>query len=186
MRACDNGTWLDGGRKRIINCNCSCVAIIQMITWNLSNLRPSSRDNTFLNPLNAELNPICNLLVLLGDLTFMGSCIVSIFQYTCTVYPTRCNVTQFIYIWKLLYMFRVVLPHIIRSAYNCIYSIWYLSRRYCYLPLSWRVGTGLSVLWVAYATHSVTNTSCCRYSCMRFWWCVEVPPETCKAVSRYK
>jgi hypothetical protein len=27
---------------------------------------------------------------------------------------------------------------IIRSANNCIYSIWYLSRRYCYLPLSWK------------------------------------------------
>ena len=24
------------------------------------------------------------------------------------IYPTRCNVTQFIYIWKLLYVFRVV------------------------------------------------------------------------------
>jgi hypothetical protein len=35
------------------------------------------------NPLNAELNPICHLLVLLGDLTFMGSCVLSIFQYTC-------------------------------------------------------------------------------------------------------
>jgi hypothetical protein len=34
-----------------------------------------------LNPLNAELNPICHLLILLGDLTFMGPCIVSIFQY---------------------------------------------------------------------------------------------------------
>ena len=33
------------------------------------------------NPLNAELNPICHLLVLLGDLMFMGPCIVSIFQY---------------------------------------------------------------------------------------------------------
>jgi hypothetical protein len=31
-----------------------------------------------LNPLNAELNPICHLLGLLGDLTFMGPCIVSI------------------------------------------------------------------------------------------------------------
>jgi len=38
--------------------------------------------------------------------------------------------------WKLLYMFRVVPPPIIRSANNCIYSIWYLSHRYCYLPLS--------------------------------------------------
>jgi hypothetical protein len=36
----------------------------------------------FLNHLNVELNPICHFLVLLGDLTFMGPCIVSIFQYT--------------------------------------------------------------------------------------------------------
>jgi len=32
----------------------------------------------------------------------------------------------------------------------------------------------------------VTNTRCCRYSGMRSWWWVEVPPETCRAVSRYK
>ena len=31
---------------------------------------------------------------------------------------------------KLLYLFRVVSPPI-RSTYNCIYSIWYLSNRYC-------------------------------------------------------
>jgi len=30
---------------------------------------------------------------------------------------------------------RVVPPPIIRSAYNCIYSMWYLSHHYCYLPL---------------------------------------------------
>ena len=35
----------------------------------------------FFNPLHAELNPICHSLILLGDLTFMGPCIVSIFQY---------------------------------------------------------------------------------------------------------
>jgi hypothetical protein len=45
-------------------------------------------------------------------------------------------------------MFRVVLPPIIRSAYNCIYSIWYLSHRYCYLPLSWESWNGFP------ATHS--------------------------------
>ena len=42
------------------------------------------------------------------------------------------------FIWKLLYTFRVVPPPIIRSANNCIYSIWYLSHRYCYLPLLWK------------------------------------------------
>jgi hypothetical protein len=35
----------------------------------------------YINPLNTELNPICHLLVLLGDLTFMGPCIGSMFQY---------------------------------------------------------------------------------------------------------
>jgi hypothetical protein len=39
------------------------------------------------------------------------------------------------FIWKLLYLFRVVSPPIIRSANNCIYNIWYLSDCYCYLPL---------------------------------------------------
>jgi hypothetical protein len=29
-------------------------------------------------------------------------------------------------------------PPIIRSTFNCIYSVWYLSHRYCYLQLSWR------------------------------------------------
>ena len=38
---------------------------------------------------------------------------------------------------KLLYMFWVVSPLIIRSTHNCIYSIWYFLYRYCYLPLLW-------------------------------------------------
>jgi hypothetical protein len=36
---------------------------------------------SWFNPLNTELNPICHLLILLGDLTLMGPCILSIFQY---------------------------------------------------------------------------------------------------------
>jgi hypothetical protein len=32
----------------------------------------------YINPLNAELNPMRHLLILLGNLTFMGKCIVSI------------------------------------------------------------------------------------------------------------
>ena len=35
----------------------------------------------YFNPLNAELNSVCHSLIL-GDLTFMDTCIVSIFQYT--------------------------------------------------------------------------------------------------------
>jgi len=84
---------------------------------------------------------------------FTYSCIVIKYLKFSNIYTTRCNFTQFIYIWKLLYMFRVVPSPIIRGADKCIYSIWYLSHRYCYLPLSWK-RTGVSVLWVAYATHS--------------------------------
>jgi len=40
------------------------------------------------------------------------------------------------FIRKFIYMFRVVPSPIIRSANNCIYSIWYLSHRYFYLPLT--------------------------------------------------
>jgi hypothetical protein len=106
-------------------------------------------------------------------------------------------------------MFQVILPLIIiRSAYNCIYSIWHLSHRYCYLPISWKswnwfecaVG-GVLMYWSvrhpqhtqtssnsstisADSSNGVTITRCCRYSCLRSWWWVEVPPETCRAVSR--
>ena len=47
----------------------------------------------------------------------------------------KSNVTQFVYICKLLYMFRVDPPLIIRST-TLYLHIWYLSNRYCYLPLS--------------------------------------------------
>jgi hypothetical protein len=95
-------------------------------------------------------------------------------------------------------------PPIIRSAYNFIYSIWYLSHRYSYLTLSWKSWNRFecSVDGVRHPQHtqtssnssttaadsnkSVTSTRCCRYSSMRSWWWVEVPPETCRAVSRYK
>jgi len=116
--------------------------------------------------------------------------------------PTRCNVTQFILIRKLLYMFRAVPLPTIRSANNCIYSIWYLSHRYCYLPLSWKswnwcecavdgvrhpqhtqTSSNSSTI-AADSNNGVTNTRCCRYSCLRSWWWVVVPPETCRAVSR--
>jgi len=64
----------------------------------------------------------------------MGPCIVIIFQYI----SNKMQRYTVYFIRKLLYMFRVVPPAIIRTANNCIYSIWYLSHRYCYLPLSWK------------------------------------------------
>jgi hypothetical protein len=102
--------------------------------------------NLVVNPLKAELNPICHLVVLSGDLAFMGPCIVSIFKYTCI------------------------------SNKMQRYTL------YFYLESALHVSGGTST----HSSNGVTNTRCCRYSCMRYWWWVEVPPETCRAVSRYK
>jgi hypothetical protein len=43
-----------------------------------------------------------------------------------------------LYFCKLLYMFRMLIPPIIRSTCNCNYSIWHWSNCLYYLPLSWR------------------------------------------------
>jgi hypothetical protein len=61
----------------------------------------------------------------------MGPCVVITFYYI----SKKMQIYTVYFIWKLLYMFRVVPPSVIRSTYNSIYNIWYLSHRYCYLPL---------------------------------------------------
>jgi hypothetical protein len=39
--------------------------------------------------------------------------------------PTRCDYIRLLYFCKMPYMFRVLTPPIIRSTYNCNYSIWH-------------------------------------------------------------
>jgi hypothetical protein len=46
------------------------------------------------------------------------------------------TIHNLLYLCKLLYMFRVVTPPIIRSTFNCNYSTWHWSNRLCYLPYS--------------------------------------------------
>jgi len=90
------------------------------------------------------------LLVLLGDLTFMGPCIVSIFQY-------RSNKMQRYTVYLYLETALRVLGG--TSAHHQERIQLYLQHLVFVTPLllsaaSGRVGTGLSVLWVAYATRS--------------------------------
>ena len=139
-----------------------------------------------------------NKLFVLKYLTFMGSCIVIIFQYM----SNKMQRYVVYFIWKPLYMFQVVSSPIIRSASNCICSIWYMSQRYCYLPRSWKswnwfecpvgdlgnpqhtqTSSNTSTI-AADSNKGVTNIRCCRYSCLRSWWWVMLPPETCRVVSR--
>jgi hypothetical protein len=87
-----------------------------------------------INPLNAELNPICHLLILLGNLTFMGTCIVSIFQYI----SNKIRYTVYLYLETALHVSGGTSTHHQKRIQLYIYSIWYLSHRYCFLPLSWK------------------------------------------------
>jgi hypothetical protein len=73
-------------KHTLIMCNTFCFSTTAMVERTRFNVTSYVHCLSFyqnFNPLNAELSPICHLLVLLGYLTFMDPCIVSIFQYTC-------------------------------------------------------------------------------------------------------
>jgi len=94
------------------------------------------------------------------------------------------TVYSLLYFCKLLYMFRVVTPPIIRSTYNRNYSIWHWSNRLCYLPLWWRgwnCRSNLSTI-AERSRDGLTSARCCNYGYMCSWWWVELPPATCRAV----
>ena len=83
------------------------------------------------------------------------------------------TIYSLLYFCKLIYMFRVVPPSIIRSTYNCNYSIVEEMER---SSNSSTIAEG--------SRHGLTNARCCNYSYMCSWWWVEVPHETCRAVYR--
>jgi hypothetical protein len=89
-----------------------------------------------------------------------------------------------LFFWKLLCMFRVV-PHPSSGAQTTVSTVCGVCHTVTAIcRYRGKDGTGLSVLCcvvrsvAADSSNSVINTRCCRYSC------VEVPPETCRAVFR--
>jgi hypothetical protein len=107
-----------------------------------------------INQLNAELNPICHLLVLLGDLTFMGPCIVSILKYTCISNKMQ-RYTVYLYLKTALHVSGGTCNHHQERIQLYLQHLVFVTP----LLLSDAIveelePTGLSVLWVAYSTHS--------------------------------
>ena len=99
-------------------------------------------------------------------------------------YPTRCNNIQFIYICKLLYMFQVVF-HPSSGAHNTVSTVSGI--------IETVTATCRECGWMRTSSHPATfssngliNARYCRYSVMSSRWWVEIPPETCRAVYRYK
>jgi hypothetical protein len=98
-----------------------------------------------INPLNTELNSICHLLVLLGDLTFMSLCIVSIFQY---ISNKMQRYTVCLYLETALHVSGGTSTHHQERIQLSIASgICHTVTAICRYRGS--VGTGLSVQWVA-------------------------------------
>jgi hypothetical protein len=159
----------------INNINTSCIwllyPLIIIILWSvdLPAIVLGLPSRWCINPLNAELNPICHLVVLLGDLTFMGPCIVSIFQNTCISNKMQ-SYTVYLYLETALHV------SVGTSTHHQERIQLYLQHLVFVTPLPLPAGS----------SNGVTNARCCRYSCMRSWWWVEVPPETCRTVSRCK
>jgi hypothetical protein len=94
------------------------------------------------NPLNAELNPICHLLILLGDLMFMGKCIVSISN------KMKCY-TVYLYLETALHVSGDTSTHHQERAHTTVSTasgICHTVTAIC--RYHGRVGTGLSVLWM--------------------------------------
>jgi hypothetical protein len=126
-----------------------------------------------LNPLNAELNPICHLLILLRDLTFMGPCIVSVSN-------KMQRYTVYLYLETALHLSGG------NSTHHQERIQLYLQHLVFVTPLLLSAAIVEELEQIADSSNGVTNTRCCRYSCMRSWWWVELPHETCRAVSRHK
>jgi len=93
-------------------------------------------------------------------LMFMAPCNVNIFQY-------MSNKMQL----HTVYLYLETAVHVSGGTSTHHQE---LSHCYRYLPL------------VAGSGKCVTTIRCCRYSCMCSWWWVELPLETCRAVSGYK
>jgi hypothetical protein len=151
-----------------------------------------------LNPLNAELNPICHLLVLLRDLKCMGPCIVSIFQY---ISNKMQRYTVYLYLETALHVSGCTSTHHQERIQLYIQHLVFVTPLLLSAAISWnrfecavggvrqpqhtQTGSNSSTI-AADSSNGVTNTRCCRYRCMLSWWWVKVPPETCRIVSRYK
>ena len=131
-----------------------------------------------INHLKTQLNPICHLLALLGAHHILY---VSRIRFNIHGSVHRKNIP--IYIQQDATLHSLFIPGncsicfgwyptpIIRSAYNCIYSIWYLSQRYCYLPLSWKIWNcnfGVVLCILCFVSFSVLFLCICvLYYCHR-------------------
>jgi len=99
------------------------------------------------------------LLTTVVNFMFNGPCIITV--KNC---PTRCTNVQFIYICKLLYMFRAVSPPIIRSSYHCITVSGIIETVTGTCCVRDWMGTGSHpIMFIISSSNGLNNARYCRY-----------------------
>jgi hypothetical protein len=109
---------------------------------------------------------------------FMGPCIVSIFQY---ISNKMQRYTVYLYLETALRVSGGTSTHHQERIHLYLQHLVFFVRH----PQHTQTRSISSTI-AADSSNGVKNTRCCRYRCMRSWWWVEVPPEICRAVFRYK
>ena len=101
---------------------------------------------------------------------FSDHCFVSI-SVLFDIFPTRCNVTQFIYFWKTaLHVSGGISTH--HQEHTELYLQYLVLVKPLLLPAAIAAGK----------SNGLTSTRYCKYNSVCSWWWVEIPPETCRAV----
>jgi len=119
----------------------------------------------------------------------------TLIQLYSNIYWTRCNVTQFILSGNCSTCFGSYhhpssgAQRTVSTAAGICHTVTAICRYrgrggtgVCH-PQPTQTGSNSSTA-AADKSNSVTNTRCCRYSYLRSWWWVMVPPETCRTVFR--
>jgi hypothetical protein len=126
----------------VIAKHCELMSICLVYYWKRE-VYPLEKERRFSIPTGeAELTPICSRSAKRSNALFFKVVVASYVhgsvhrESMSIIVQQDANIYSLLYFCKLLYMFRVVTPPIIRSTYNCDYSIWHWSNRLCYLPLS--------------------------------------------------
>ena len=121
------------------------------------------------------------------------------------IFPTRCNITRFIYFWKTaVHVLGGISTH--HQEHTQLYLQHLVHVKPLLLPpaiveeleLVWVwCGNCIDLFWcgccstqnssnssttAAGISNGLTSARCCKYSCVCSWWWVEIPPETCRAV----
>ena len=107
------------------------------------------------------------------SLKFMGPCMVSIFWYTCISKKMQ-RYSVYLFLETALHVSGGI------SAHQQEHTQLYLQHLVLVTPLL------LSAAIAAGSSNGLTSTRCYRYSCVCSCWWAEMPPETCRAVSRNK